>query len=93
MFHAHTKHIEIHYQFVRERVLRGEVELRYVQTDRQIVDIFTKALRLDKLQHFSEMLGVQRLDMSQLRGRTETGTSTVEVAGEKKNETREDVNN
>ena len=88
-----TKHIEVHYHFVHKQVLSGEVELRYVRTDRQVADIFTKVLGSDKLQHFSEMLGVQRLDMSQLRGRTETGTSTVEVAGEKKNETREDVNN
>ena len=27
IFHAQTKHIEVHYHFVRERVLFGEVEL------------------------------------------------------------------
>jgi hypothetical protein len=49
VFHARTKHIEVHYHFVGERVLSGEVELRHVPTDRQVVDIFTKALGLDKL--------------------------------------------
>ena len=34
VFHARTKHIEVHYNFVRERVLSGEVELLYVLTDR-----------------------------------------------------------
>ena len=34
VFHARTKHIEVHYHFVRERVLSGEVELLYVPTDR-----------------------------------------------------------
>jgi hypothetical protein len=34
VFHARTKHIEVHYHFVRERVLSGDVELRYVPTDR-----------------------------------------------------------
>ena len=34
VFHARTKHIEVHYNFVRERVLSGEVELVYVLTDR-----------------------------------------------------------
>ena len=42
VFHARTKHIEVHYHFVRERILSGEVELVHVSTDRQIVDIFTK---------------------------------------------------
>jgi hypothetical protein len=48
-FHAQTKHIEVHYHFVRERVLSGEVELQYNSTDRQTTDIFTKPLGLDKL--------------------------------------------
>ena len=33
VFHAQTKHIEVHYHFVREHVLSGEVELVYVPTD------------------------------------------------------------
>ena len=47
VFHARTKHIEVHYHFVRERVLSGEVELQYVPTDRQAADIFTKPLGLE----------------------------------------------
>jgi hypothetical protein len=39
----------VHYHFIRERVLSGEVELKHVSTDRQVADIFTKALGLDKL--------------------------------------------
>ena len=35
VFHARTKHIEVHYHFVRERVLSGEVELQYVPTNRR----------------------------------------------------------
>ena len=49
VFHTRTKHIEVHYHFVRERVLSSEVELQHVPTDRQNVDIFTKPLGLDKL--------------------------------------------
>jgi hypothetical protein len=33
VFHARTKHIEVHYHFVRQRVLSDEVELQYVPTD------------------------------------------------------------
>ena len=50
--------------------MRGEVELQYVHTDQQVADIFTKPLGSDKLQHFTEMLGVQHLDVPHLRGRT-----------------------
>jgi predicted ABC-type ATPase len=49
MCHARTKHIRVHYPFIRERVLSGELELRHVQTDQQTADIFTKPLGLDKL--------------------------------------------
>ena len=34
VFHAKTKHIEVHYHFVRKRVLTSEVELKYVLTYR-----------------------------------------------------------
>ena len=69
VFHARTKHIEVHYRFVRERVLSGEVELVYVLTDRQSADIFTKPLGLDKLRQFSSAPGLQHLDVPKLRGR------------------------
>jgi hypothetical protein len=71
VFHAQTKHIEVHYHFVRERVLSGEVELQHVPTDRQIGDIFTKPLGLDKLRHFSCTLRLRHLNVPNLRGRVE----------------------
>jgi hypothetical protein len=72
VFHAQTKHIEVHYHFVWERVLSGEVDLQYVPTDRQTADIFTKPLAMDKLQQFSGVLGLRHLDVPNLRGRKET---------------------
>mgnify|MGYP000715808280 CR=1 FL=1 len=71
VFLARTKDIEVHYHFVRERVLSGEVDLMYVPTDRQNADIFTKPLGLDKLRQFSGALGLRHLDMPNLRGRTD----------------------
>ena len=49
MFHARTKHIEVHYHFIRERVLDGDRDLTYVRIDKQVADIFTKALGAEKL--------------------------------------------
>jgi hypothetical protein len=71
VFHAQMKHIEVHYHFVRERILSGEVELKHVPTNRQIADIFTKALGLDKLRQFLGALGLCHLDVPNLRGRVE----------------------
>ena len=58
IFHTLTKHIVVHYYFFRERVLSGEVELVYVRMDRQVADIFTKPLGLDKLRQFLGALGL-----------------------------------
>jgi hypothetical protein len=71
VFHARTKHIEVHYHFVRERVLSGEVDLKHVPKDRHVANIFTKALGLDKLRQFSGALGLRHLDVLNLRGRVE----------------------
>ncbi|KAL8123132.1 hypothetical protein AgCh_011212 [Apium graveolens] len=42
--HSMTKHISIRYHFIREYVMEGTVELRFVPTDQQLADIFTKPL-------------------------------------------------
>ena len=52
VFHARTKHIEVHYHFVQERVLDGNIDLTYVRTNEQVVNIIMKALGAEKLQHF-----------------------------------------
>ncbi|MCO5548731.1 hypothetical protein L7F22_002192 [Adiantum nelumboides] len=49
VFHAYTKHIEVHYHFIRERVLDGDINLAYVGTEDQAADLFTKALGVKKL--------------------------------------------
>ena len=44
VFHARTKHVEVDYHFVRERVLRRDLQIRYIATSDQLADIFTKSL-------------------------------------------------
>jgi hypothetical protein len=52
VYHARTKHIEVHYHFIRETILAKEIDLIHVSTEDQVVDIFTKALGTDKLKKF-----------------------------------------
>ncbi|MCO5593637.1 hypothetical protein L7F22_047652 [Adiantum nelumboides] len=49
VFHAKTKHIEVHYHFIRERVFDGSINLTFLRTDEQVAHIFTKALGVEKL--------------------------------------------
>jgi hypothetical protein len=44
MFHDRSKHIEIEYYFLHNRVQRGEVVLQYISTDEQITYILVKPL-------------------------------------------------
>ena len=44
VFHARTKHIEVNYHFVHEKVLRRDVMLKFISTHDQLADLFTKSL-------------------------------------------------
>ena len=52
MFHARTKHIEIDFHFVRERVAQGLLDVRFINSGDQIADGFTKSVSLPKLIKF-----------------------------------------
>ncbi len=75
VYHARTKHIEVHYHFIREKILVKEIDLIHVSTEDQVADIFTKALGINKLKRFRKMLGVLEVDLS-LRGNVENSSST-----------------
>jgi len=75
VYHARTKHIEVHYHFIKEKVLAREIDLIHVNTENQVANIFTKALGTDKLKRFREMLGVLEVDLS-LKGSVENSSST-----------------
>ena len=44
VFHARTKHIEVDFHFIRKRVLRKDLVVKFVSTTDQLADIFTKSL-------------------------------------------------
>ncbi|GKE07005.1 hypothetical protein Tco_1399023, partial [Tanacetum coccineum] len=44
VLHSRTKHIDIKYHFIRDHILKGDIELHFIPTQYQLVDIFTKPL-------------------------------------------------
>jgi hypothetical protein len=42
--HSRTKHIAIRYHFLRDHQQKGDIEIAYVSTKEQLVDILTKPL-------------------------------------------------
>ena len=61
VFHARTKHIEVDFHFVRERVVKKLLEIDYIPTGDQIADGFTKALSVRQLENFKHNLNLGRL--------------------------------
>ena len=56
---AQSKHIDVLYHFVRERVALGDLAVSYVPTDKMIADVLTKPLAAPKFESFRKELGVR----------------------------------
>jgi hypothetical protein len=56
--HDRTKHVEMKYHYVRQMVQRHAMELQYIPTEEQIVDVLTKPLCQGKFECFRDKLGV-----------------------------------
>ena len=67
MFHDKSKHVEIKYHYIRDMVQKGVVELHYVETDEQIIDVLTKPLSRVKFENFRDKLGVVQMDFPRER--------------------------
>ena len=59
-FHTRTKHIDLRYHFIREAVEDGRINVKYIPTDVNVSDIFTKALPKPKFQRMVELLGLRK---------------------------------
>jgi EAL domain-containing protein (putative c-di-GMP-specific phosphodiesterase class I) len=58
IFHAQTKHIEIDFHFVRERVANKLLDIRFINSVDQLADGFTKAVPAVKMKQFTSNLGL-----------------------------------
>lgn len=58
VFHARTKHIEVDYHFVGERVAAKELDIRLVSSKDQLADIMTKPLAISLFEKFRRNLNL-----------------------------------
>uniref|UniRef100_A0AAV1U9F8 CCHC-type domain-containing protein n=1 Tax=Peronospora matthiolae TaxID=2874970 RepID=A0AAV1U9F8_9STRA len=58
-FHKRTKHIDIRYHFVREKVAEGKVVLEYCSTKDMKADLMTKPIPASQFQYLRSMLGIK----------------------------------
>nr|GEU55441.1 hypothetical protein [Tanacetum cinerariifolium] len=64
--HSHTKHIDVGYHFIKEKVEKGIVELFFVGTEYQLADLFTKALPEERFKYLVRRLGMRCLTLEEL---------------------------
>uniref|UniRef100_A0A2N9IFH7 Reverse transcriptase Ty1/copia-type domain-containing protein n=1 Tax=Fagus sylvatica TaxID=28930 RepID=A0A2N9IFH7_FAGSY len=74
VFHARTKHIEVDFHFIRERVLRKDLQVKFVFTTDQLADIFIKGLSSHRFYDLQSKLLVP-VDTICLRGDNEVNSS------------------
>ncbi|CAN0884915.1 Retrovirus-related Pol polyprotein from transposon RE1, partial [Linum grandiflorum] len=52
VFHSRSKHLEIEFHFVRDRVAKGQFQVRYIPATDQLADVLTKPLTRMHFQHY-----------------------------------------
>ena len=64
VYHKRTKHIDIRYHFIREKIENGDIAVEYVPSEEQKADIFTKALPRERFRKLCEMLNLQGISIT-----------------------------
>ena len=67
VFHARTKHVEVDFHFVREKIATKQLAVSHIPTEFQKADIFTKPLTISRFQYLRDKLKLQESQLS-LRG-------------------------
>ena len=58
-YHSRTKHIDIHYHFIRERIASNEVEVIHCASEENVADLLTKPLPRPRFKTLVERLGMR----------------------------------
>jgi hypothetical protein len=57
-FHKRMRHLERRHYFLRDHVKKEDIEMRYIDTERQLADIFTKPLDASRFATLHGEIGV-----------------------------------
>jgi len=58
ILHSRSKHIEIKHHFIRDCVQKGILDMQFIDTEHQWVDIFTKPLTVDRFDFIKKNLNM-----------------------------------
>ena len=61
VFHEMTKHIEVDYHFIREKIASRCVPTSFVNSNDQLADIFTKSLKGHRIKYICNKLGAYNI--------------------------------
>nr|GFA94503.1 retrovirus-related Pol polyprotein from transposon TNT 1-94 [Tanacetum cinerariifolium] len=64
VLHSRTKHIDIRCRFIRDHILKEDIELHFIPTEYQLADIFTKPLDEPTFTRLKVELGMLNIDLS-----------------------------
>ncbi|GJS86364.1 hypothetical protein Tco_0769000 [Tanacetum coccineum] len=62
VLHSRTKHIYIRYHFIKDHILKGDIELHFIPSEYHLADIFTKPLDEPTFSRLKAELGMLNID-------------------------------
>ena len=71
VMHARTRHVEMDYHSISEKLARGQLVTQFMRSKDQLTDIHTKALTKQVFVEFRRKLGVIVPPLTNLRGNIE----------------------
>jgi hypothetical protein len=58
VFHKKMRHVERRHHFLRDHIEKGDIEMRYIDTERQLANIFTKPLDSSRFAYMRGEIGL-----------------------------------
>jgi hypothetical protein len=58
VFHKRMRHLERRHHFLRDHVEKGDIEMRYIDTERQLTNIFIKPLVASRFADLRREIGI-----------------------------------